>query len=172
MKNSERIPSQAAIGRALGLSPSSMTKYKQMGMPVDSVEAAMRWRMQHVKPTAHKAPVSVADRPASESPEAASSLERANDLLMIAATAFEAGQSIAAMIPTLREAMRSVPTDARRGILLPVGIMDILTAHVSQLFQEEGDMNSSTDGQSMTDEEVDLMGDFWYQVAAGEVRLA
>lgn len=36
--------SQAAIGRALGLSPAAMTKLKKQGMPVDSVEAAQAWR--------------------------------------------------------------------------------------------------------------------------------
>jgi hypothetical protein len=172
MKNSERIPSQAAIGRALGLSPASMTKYKQMGMPVDSVEAASSWRMQHIKPTAHKAPVRAAGRPVAESLEAASSLERANELLMIGATALEAGQSIAAMIPALRAAMRSVPADARNGIVLPVDVMELLTADVYQRALEEGGIASSSDGQSMTDEEAEWMGDFWYRVAAGEVRLA
>jgi hypothetical protein len=172
MKNSERIPSQAAIGRALGLSPASVTKYKQMGMPVDSVEAALTWRMQYVKPTAHKAPVRVAERLAGESIEAASGLERANELLMIAAIALEAGQSIAAMIPSLREAMRSVPIDARDGILLPVNVMELLTADVYQRAQEEGGVTSANDGEGMTDEEAEWMGDFWYRVAAGEVRLA
>jgi hypothetical protein len=172
MKSSERIPSQAAIGRALGLSPASMTKYKQMGMPVDSVEAASTWRLRHVKITAHKAPMRVAGKLPTQSLEAASSLERANELLMIAATALEAGQSIAAMIPALREAMRSVPTDARNGIVLPVNVMDLLTADVYQLAQDEGGSISSEVGQSMTDEEAAWMGEFWYQVAAGEVRLA
>lgn len=37
-------PSQAAVGRALGLSPPAMTKLKKLGMPVDSVEAARAWR--------------------------------------------------------------------------------------------------------------------------------
>jgi hypothetical protein len=41
---SEKAPSQAAIGRALGLSPAAMTKLKGQGMPVDSVAAAQAWR--------------------------------------------------------------------------------------------------------------------------------
>jgi phage terminase Nu1 subunit (DNA packaging protein) len=36
--------SQAAIGRALGLAPATMTKLKGQGMPVDSVESARAWR--------------------------------------------------------------------------------------------------------------------------------
>ena len=48
MVNGEPSPggilSQAAIGRALGLSPAAMTKLKKQGMPVHSVEAAQAWR--------------------------------------------------------------------------------------------------------------------------------
>jgi len=36
--------SQAAIGRAMDLSPAAVTKLKKQGMPVDSVESAMAWR--------------------------------------------------------------------------------------------------------------------------------
>jgi hypothetical protein len=46
MVNTEGPLSQAAIGRALGLSPAAMTKLKKQGMPVDSVEAAQAWRVQ------------------------------------------------------------------------------------------------------------------------------
>ena len=38
--------SQAAIGRALGLSQASRTKLKKKGMPVNSVEAARAWRTE------------------------------------------------------------------------------------------------------------------------------
>jgi phage terminase Nu1 subunit (DNA packaging protein) len=40
--------SQAAIGRALGLSPPAITKLKKQGMPVDSVESAAEWRRRHL----------------------------------------------------------------------------------------------------------------------------
>jgi len=39
--------SQAAIGRALGLAPSTMTKHKAAGMPMDSVESARAWHKSH-----------------------------------------------------------------------------------------------------------------------------
>jgi phage terminase Nu1 subunit (DNA packaging protein) len=38
------VPSQAAIGRALNLSPAAITKLKKQGMPVDSVASAQAWR--------------------------------------------------------------------------------------------------------------------------------
>lgn len=55
------ILSQAAIGRALGLSPAAMTKLKRQGMPVDSVEAAQAWREARQNVAARKpVPVVVA----------------------------------------------------------------------------------------------------------------
>lgn len=47
-------PSQAAIGRALGLSPAAVSKAKSKGMPVDSIEAAKAWRSAHVNLVAPK----------------------------------------------------------------------------------------------------------------------
>ncbi len=38
------VLSQAAIGRAMNLSPAAMTKLKKQGMPGHSVEAAVAWR--------------------------------------------------------------------------------------------------------------------------------
>lgn len=40
-------PTQADIGRALGISPANMTKLKKQGMPVDSIKAARAWRNKH-----------------------------------------------------------------------------------------------------------------------------
>lgn len=40
----DSAPSQAQIGRALGLSPAAITKLKKQGMPVTSVAAAQAWR--------------------------------------------------------------------------------------------------------------------------------
>lgn len=60
--------SQAALGRALGLSPAAITKLKAQGMPVDSIEAAQAWREARQNVAARKpAPASVqsAARPVS-----------------------------------------------------------------------------------------------------------
>ena len=47
-------PSQAAIGRALGLSPAAVTKLKGQGMPVESVQAAQAWRVARQNVAARK----------------------------------------------------------------------------------------------------------------------
>ena len=46
-ERAEKALSQAAIGRALGLAPSTMTKHKAAGMPMDSVESARAWHKAH-----------------------------------------------------------------------------------------------------------------------------
>ena len=61
------IPSQAAIGRALGLSPASITKLKNQGMPVDSVASAQAWRVARQNVAARK-PVAPAVAPAPRLP--------------------------------------------------------------------------------------------------------
>jgi hypothetical protein len=43
-QTSQKALSQAALGRALGLSPAAITKLKGQGMPVDSIESAQAWR--------------------------------------------------------------------------------------------------------------------------------
>lgn len=57
--------SQAALGRALGLSPAAITKLKGQGMPVHSVEAAQAWREQRQNVAARKPlPAGVVPAPA------------------------------------------------------------------------------------------------------------
>ena len=43
-------PSQAAIAKALGLAQSRVTALKLLGMPLDSVAAALAWRQEHLHP--------------------------------------------------------------------------------------------------------------------------
>lgn len=53
-ENQSGVPSQAALGRALGLSKAAITKLKRQGMPVDSVEAAQAWREKRQSIAARK----------------------------------------------------------------------------------------------------------------------
>lgn len=60
-----RTLSQAAIGRALNLSPSAIGKLKRQGMPVDTVASAQAWRVARQNIAARK------PEPASARPVAA-----------------------------------------------------------------------------------------------------
>lgn len=175
MVNSKHpAPSQAAIGRALGLSPASMTKCKAMGMPTDSVESARAWRHTNIKPTAHAMLTKRTARQAPPPPQPFGAVPHALALLDIAAAALEAGQSIAAMVPTLRAAMHAVPEHERNGtMLLPLNVMNVLVADMVNAMaawdKEDGRTHSS---EPMSDEDADFVGRWWYEVAAGEVRPA
>ena len=163
--------SQNAIGRALGISSASMTKCKKMGMPVHDAEAAQAWRRDNIKPTAYAMLTKRTTRPA---PQPSGAIPHALALLDIAAAALEAGHSIAAMVPTLRSAMHAVPVHERDGtMLLPVGVMDVLVADVANAAagQDGADESTHTD-EPMTNEDAEYMGRFWYQVAAGEIKVA
>ena len=66
--------SQAAIGRALGLAPSTMTKHKAAGMPMDSVESARAWHKAHTniaqrKPASRLAALATAPQPSPARPD-------------------------------------------------------------------------------------------------------
>jgi hypothetical protein len=150
-----------------------MTKCKAMGMPVHSVEAAQAWRQANIKPTAHAMLPKRTARPA-PALQPSGAIPHALALLDIAAAALEAGQSIAAMVPTLRAAMHAVPEHERDGtMLLPVEVMDVLVADVvNAVAGQDGANDSTTSDEAMTDDEAEYMGRFWYQVAAGEVRPA
>ena len=43
-------PLQADIAKALGIAPSRVTALKLLGMPVNSVAAALAWRQEHLHP--------------------------------------------------------------------------------------------------------------------------
>lgn len=174
MVNSKHTtPSQAAIGRALGLSPASMTKCKGMGMPVHSVEAARAWREHNIAPTMHKLlsrDAKTKQQPRPMHPPGA--VPHMMALLGIAAAALEAGQTITAMVATLRAAMHAVPENERSNtMLLPMEVMDVLTADVAAIVAQFDNADASpATGEPMTDEEAEEMGRFWYRVAAGEIR--
>lgn len=51
---SKAAVSQAFIARSLGLSGAAIAKLKKQGMPVDSVESAMAWRVQRQNVAARK----------------------------------------------------------------------------------------------------------------------
>lgn len=69
MSDATTAPSQAAIGRALGLSPAAITKLKGQGMPVYSIEAAQAWRESRQNVAARKPlPVAATVAPARPAP--------------------------------------------------------------------------------------------------------
>ena len=180
-------PSQAAIARALGLAKSRVTAMKKQGMPVHSIEAAQEWRRRHVAPivrnTRRAAPTRVPVGYPSELaampgplqpflrlayiPEAA--VKHAAALGELAAVAIDNG-TFDAIEPALRLALSAVPKSHRSMLPgLPFKVWDALCADVLAVCGV--DLKDSEDTPPLQEQaEVEFMGDFWYQVAAGEIR--
>lgn len=102
---------------------------------------------------------------------AAAVLDVADDLL-------QANQSIDCIIPKLRAAMACVPLSERPVLPLPLNVIEVLVADVMALLPPQKDNPLNEDGtpvwcngDDMSETEADDLGAFWYQVAAGEVRL-
>ena len=135
-------------------------------MPVHSVDAARTWRAKNIAPTMHGHTKRQAAPP---SPTGA--LPQALALLDIAAAALASGQTIDALVPVLRLALRAVPEHERDpDVLLPAEVMDVLTAEVFDAIEQQDTPQAGR--ADMTDDEAAEMGRFWYQVAAGEIRPA
>lgn len=160
--------SQASIGRALGLSASSMTKLKGMGMPVDSVQSAHAWRESNIAPTVHTSALrrTVSQHPINSKPSG--SFVNAQSFMSMAAADLVDGKSIEAMIPYLRSALAAVPDAERDALLVSPLVMDLLTSGIADCLTTDsaglGDAN-----KPMSDDQAQYMGRFWYQVATGEI---
>lgn len=169
--------SQNNLAQRLGISKAAVTKCKQLGMPVDSIEAARQWRTQNLDPARTKG--SRFDRhrqpkPAAPEPDwfalAANSLD-------LAAMLLGAGQSIGPMIPALRAALHSVPEHERAALPLPLNVIKVLLKDVlAELPPRENnplnDDGTPTYCNNMSDADAEVLGRFWYSLAAGEIRLA
>ena len=166
-------PSQNAIGRALGLSSGNMTKLRKLGCPMDSVESVRAWRLERQdiarrKPEPRRVTVPAAGQRCAQA-------AHATDLMALAANVLEAGNTIAPLVPSLRAALAAVPHQGRDAVGLYVGVMRELVAHVLALFPPcETDPRNDDGtpvylgGVDLSDDDARELGEFWYQVAAGE----
>jgi hypothetical protein len=169
-----RTPTMAEIGRTLGLSRQAVHALHLRGMPIHSAEAAHAWRLAHLDPARRKAgdfdrELSIRQR-----------LAQAQALMSAAAEALAGGNepAFAALVPSLREAMRSVPEYARDRLLVDFAVMDRLVSPVREIADEcEAEDRAQAEaagtappetGTCATEGEAARMGAFWYAIAAGE----
>lgn len=167
----------------LGISGAMVTKLAKRGMPTDTLERAERWRKRHLEPGRVKGTrfdSNYQPRPQATpvlSVPLGSCLAVASGFLDAASLALSASGRIDALVPGLRAAMAAVPAHERGHMLLPVNVMDVLTADVRALLPPtadnpscDGGQPSQRDGDPMGDDEAETMGVFWYKVAAGEIQ--
>jgi len=148
-----RVPSQAEIARALGVVRSRVTALKKRGMPVDSVDKAVAWHRMHI---AQKA------KPIGGDSVAATirAVQRANALGKTVLSEMENDNFT--IINEVRAAMRAVPDRYREMVELPKQVWECLIWHVIRQIPE------SERAGGLSPEECELMGRYWYAVAAGE----
>lgn len=171
---------QKDLAAALGISPAMVSRLAKRGMPTDSLERAQKWRRKNLPMARMKGnradtvAMSKAGSGPTRSPAANAddeAVERVSRLMGMAAAALAVDQ-LALIKAELRDAMCCVPQHRRAGCLLDSDVMDALTREVAEALRDDAD-DASTDATPESDTlsgvELDAMGSFWYQVAAGEV---
>lgn len=180
--------SQNHLAELLGISKGAVSKLAGRGMPTHTVEAARAWRKAHLNPASVKGARfdkyykpgpsrQLLHQPVQTAPERPW-FEIAAALLGVACDVLQAGQSIKAMVPTLRAALCCVPMNERPDLLLPLDVVNVLVADVLALLPckerepiiEDGSP-AWCNGANMTEHEAAEMGAFWYRVAAGELSV-
>ena len=178
------------LAELLGIAKSAVTAQAARGMPTHDLAAAQEWRRRNIDPgrkkgtrlDAHYQPRQPARTPAP--PPAIAAPEP--DWFALAALSLDlvelvldSGQSIEALIPSLRAALHWVPEHERPALLLPLNVIKVLVKHVCDALPspENNPINEDgtpfyVDDDSMSEADAQEMGRFWYSVAAGEVRLA
>lgn len=184
------IKSQNHLASLLGISKGAASRLAARGMPTHSLEAAQAWRATHLDPARTKGtrfdpsalgaePVQTSAPTPARVTSSPNPLERAASLLEIASSALGNGRPIDVLVPSLRSALAEVHPSVRSSLLLPIEVMDVLVAHVLEALSQSEELSdpvsqgvSQSAGASMSDEEAENMGAFWYSVAAGEIRAA
>ncbi|MCF8211997.1 MAG: hypothetical protein K9K38_21720 [Rhodoferax sp.] len=168
------------LAELLGVSPASVTQMAKRGMPCHNLEAAQAWREANLDPARRKGQRHdqhynpTPPRPPRSPHQASTAAAHASALMDAAGGMLEAGQSIETLIPSLRFALRAVPKPERDTVGLHLDAMKLMVAHVLALVTSVCDDGTPAwcDGSSMTDIEAQEAGEFWYQVAAGEMLVA
>ena len=156
-------PTRKSIAAALGLAPSSITKYAGLGMPVHSLEAAREWRAKHTKPTSHAMQNKRGPSAPAHQADALTALRHAEELSITALHALQRGQS-ELIAPGLRAALDLVPASHRAMLRMPLEVWEMLTAAVHPVI--DADCTSLRDGGAQVD--FAALGAFWYRCATGE----
>jgi len=171
--------SQNHLAELLGIAKSICSRHKARGMPTDSVEAAQAWMQSTLDPARRKGirfdqHYQAPSKQRQPTPPPGHSMAAQASALMAAASALlETHQSIDALVPSLRAAMHAVPPYERDSVELSLDVIKLLVAHVAALWPEDRgtlceDGSPAYLDRPMTDSEAQDMGEFWYQVAAGE----
>jgi hypothetical protein len=169
----QKPPSQNAIGRALGLSSSNMTKLRKQGCPMDTVESVRAWRLERQN-IAQRKPE---PQRLQSVQQGSAQVSSARVLMEAAGSMVEAGQAIDSMLPALRAALAVVPQHERDDVGLDLRVMKLLLRPVLDAIPSPDEHPVTEEGApvyadgALSDSDAKEAGQFWYQVAAGELLI-
>lgn len=121
---------RSRIARELGISPQAVTKLVAKGMPLDTADAARRWRAANLHPGRV--------RP-DPGPSPETLLQRAQSMMLVAAAAVDQGL-LRLVADDLRGAMRAVPRSHRHRLELHFGLcLELLGPHALRVLRGAAD---------------------------------
>lgn len=145
------------IGRELGITGAAVAKLAARGMPLDSADAARRWRAANLNPR---------KMAADPGPSAATLIERAHSLVAVATEALQRHR-FDLVADELRAALRAVPDSHRLRVVMPFALSRALLGPAAlQLDALPKDPPGAASA-----EEIEFVGQVLYAVAAGEAAL-
>jgi hypothetical protein len=142
---------------ALGLSAPMISKLCSQGMPHDSLENALAWRRRNIDPLRAKGTRFDTVR---NTPMSVITAQRMGEL---------AERDFATWADDLQSALRAVPVHQRAKVLLPAPLFSRMVSEAKQLLDDAAPEGAEIETTAMmTDADAELMGAFWYSIAAGE----
>ena len=143
-----------------------------------SVQSVMAWRNKWIKPTMHGRAMPGAAQ-TSPMPDA---VGHAQAEMLNAGWLLTVGQSIDALVPSIRAVLAAVPEQQREQVKLHAGVMEVVTDDVfdaifqygiegidSNFYPHAVSIAQLPDGETMSLEDQVWMHRFWYQVATGQI---
>jgi hypothetical protein len=133
-------------------------------MPTDTVEAAQAWRRKNLNIARRK--------DVKPAPSGLAAL--ASSLQGVAQKYLDGGKDIADLVPALRSSLSAVPFAERDHVDMREPVMRVLLAHLLDQMPPRDTNPVMSCGapvyvDDMTEYEAREAGEFWYQVAAGEL---
>lgn len=155
---------RAELAAALDISRAMVSKLERRGMPVDSLEAALRWRRRHLEPSRVKG--TRADTRAAPAAVAVAAAD-AVALRLVAALADRFHAAPDAIRPALQAALADVPPRARSRVRLPMDVWgDLLGDQLSVL----GWVADADAVAAQSDQDEEAAGALLFALVAGDLR--
>lgn len=149
---------RARIARELGISGAAVSKLVAQGMPLDSADAARRWRAANLHPGRM--------RP-DPGPSAETLVERVHSLIGVAAVA-QAEHRLDLVADELRAALRAVPDSHRPHVAMSDDLWRALIGGHALAVLDEGPREEPG---TMTGDDAAEVGRVLYALACGEAAI-